>query len=260
MSSSDLSTTRINRLLRPLRVNCAQLAAHGTSSGSSGPSSGGFVTYLKSHAWRPSDKGPLALILPPHTLQQARTVAHAGSVRNAELARRIYAVHGALRNVLQAAFGDADGRQASAATPGLAALCAGVVGANIQEEVNVNLEPGVEADEEEAEMEIVNEMYEHVPPTYRRYVRNILLCTSLTVSVGGSSSPTRSPPSSTPARTTRPYYPSFWRLTLHMASCMRPVSLYAPSFKSQSLPILAARNLCATPPMSTTSATSCISG
>jgi hypothetical protein len=168
MSSSELTTSRINRLLRPLRVNCAQLAAHAASS--AGSSSGGFATYSKTQAWRPSEKGPLALVLPPNVLQ-ARAPAHIGGVRNAELARKIYALHSAFRNVVQAAFGDVYGREpGTSRIQSLVSICATVVGENIQEEVDINIEPGVEAVEEEAKMGIVNEMYDLVPPRYRRYI------------------------------------------------------------------------------------------
>jgi hypothetical protein len=157
--AGELSTTRIHRLLRPLRVSCVELDKHALG----GCAASGRATYSRIHAWRPADKGPLALVRPPG----------AGGVRDADVSKRIYAVHAALKNVLQAAGVESERRR----RPRLAALCAAVVGAAIQEEVDLNLREGVVSAEDEEEMAIIEEMYEYVPAAYRRSVPVSPLCT-----------------------------------------------------------------------------------
>jgi hypothetical protein len=168
MSAVELSTTRINRLLRPLRVTCIQLDTYARSADSIGPSSSGHATYSKINTWRPSEKGPLALILPPQaSLSKTRPPWQSGGVRNAEIAKKIYAVHAAFKNVLQAALGTGEKIQPNRKLNTLASLCATIVGEGIQEEIDLNLHLSIETAEDEQEQAIIEEMYEYVPMTYR---------------------------------------------------------------------------------------------
>jgi hypothetical protein len=176
---TDLTTTRINRLLRPLRSSSLALFMHNASAPSNTTGPTGFVTYASRTSWRPAEKGPLALILPPDAIQ-AQHPSVRGGVRNIELSRKIYAVRNAFRNIVQAAYGSSAARRSiGKETKGvqrvlsLTAMCASVVGAGIQEEVDAQRDEGGEMgenEEDEEEMEIVNEMYDYVPSQYRKFV------------------------------------------------------------------------------------------
>jgi hypothetical protein len=172
MPGTELDITRINRLLRPLRVSCIQLDTYALSvPGPSTRTSAGQATYSKIQTWRPHEKGPLALILPPQaSLAKSRPPWQSGGVRNAELAKKIYAVHTAFKNVLQAALGEPNAPTILHSTRVLAltTLCAAMVGEGIQEEVDLNLQPGIETAEDEEEKAIIDEMYEYVPMAHRK--------------------------------------------------------------------------------------------
>lgn len=169
---ADLTTTRVNRLLRPLRTSCNQLAAHAAACGMSLAEPTGMITYSRTHCWRPAEKGPLALILPSETILARHTSAK-GVVRNVELSKKLYAVRNAFRNLLKAALGVTSDCKGKGKMLSLGEMCALVVGEGIQEEIVAQLGENsdlAEKEEEEEEMAITNEMYEYVPLQYRRCV------------------------------------------------------------------------------------------
>jgi hypothetical protein len=157
----ELSVSRINRLLRPLRNKCAILASATTRpSSSTAP-----VTYGSSSL--PQARAPPLL----DVLQDPKLVilrAHQESRSLDALARQIYAVTGAYRNVVQAALpGGPDGsRQGFLA---LTDICAAKVGQCIRGEV-ARCSAMLEEPYESQETALVDELYESVPMRFRRWV------------------------------------------------------------------------------------------
>ena len=165
----SMSTTRINRLLRPLRNKCTALASE--------PSSAPFMhtTYSSNQGgWLSQDSPPLALLQPPGNIG-IRIHLDDDYVREMELARRIYAVRDCFKNVLQVAFGlEAEktaGRDGEG-IPTLRAMCSMIIGATIQAQFDQNAAAKTEGDEdymeEEEVMELANEVYEVIPLHCRR--------------------------------------------------------------------------------------------
>ncbi len=160
----ELSVSRINRLLRPLRNKCSILAsATSLPSGSAVP-----ITYGSSSS--PS----LEIRAPPplNVLHDPKLVishAHQESRSLDTLARQIYAVTNAYRNVVQAALsGTLDGSRRGVMA--LTDICAASVGRNIKEEVVrclATLE-GEPEEEDGKETVLVGELYESVPARFRR--------------------------------------------------------------------------------------------
>ena len=165
----ELSVSKINRLLRPLRNKCANLAtATSRPSGTAVP-----ITYGSS-----SSSSVLETRVPPplDVLRDPKLVlsrVHQESRFSDSLARQIYAVTNAYRNVLQAALpggrGDDDGcrrRDVMALTD----ICAASVGRNIRGEVALCLAT-LEGELDEArETAVVDEVYESVSVRFRRCV------------------------------------------------------------------------------------------
>ncbi|THH20778.1 hypothetical protein EW146_g620 [Bondarzewia mesenterica] len=166
---SQLTVSKINRLLRPLRNKCTHLASLASSSSSSKPT---LVTYASRAATVrvDDDAPPLANLLPPKVLLSRAHLDH-HSLANLDLSGRIYAVVDAFKNVIKASFdSEREGREITIMT--LTDLCAAVVGESIQDEVEQNLyhEEHEERDvDEDAEMAIVDECYESIPDRFRRW-------------------------------------------------------------------------------------------
>ncbi|KAI0249582.1 hypothetical protein BJV78DRAFT_1283847 [Lactifluus subvellereus] len=161
-AGAELSITRINRLLRPLRNKCGILAsATSRPSGSAAP-----ITYGCSSSPSLETRVPPSL----DVLRDPRLVvsrAHQESRSLDALARQIYAVTNAYRNVVQAALPNdvsTSHRQVLALTD----TCAALVGRNIQAEVARCLTTLEEPDEAE-ETALVDELYESVPTQFRRW-------------------------------------------------------------------------------------------
>lgn len=168
----ELSVSKINRLLRPLRNKCAIIAtATSRPSGSTAPITYGSTSLPLQEARAPP---PLDVLHDPK-LVIAR--AHQESRSLDTLARQIYAVANAYRNIVQAALPGGPDR----CHRGLLALtdiCAASVGRCIKGEVArclATLESESDSDEAE-ETALVDELYEVVPVRYRRCVS----CPSIT--------------------------------------------------------------------------------
>jgi hypothetical protein len=162
----ELSVSRINRLLRPLRNKCAILAsATSRPSGSAVPITYGSNSSLSSEIRAPP---PLDVL---HDPKLVISRAHQESRSLDTLARQIYAVTTTYRNVVQAALsGRVDGSRRNVLA--LTDICAASIGWNIKEEVAgflATLEG--EMDEDDAkETALVDELYESVPARFRRCV------------------------------------------------------------------------------------------
>ncbi|KAH9020834.1 hypothetical protein EDB85DRAFT_2002235 [Lactarius pseudohatsudake] len=147
-SCAEFSIPRINRLLRPLRNKCTILASCTPSGQSSSALS----------------RAPPSL----HILRDPKLVishAYLESKSLDALARQIYAVTGAYRNVVQAALTDGSYRGVLS----LADMCAATVGRNLQAEVVQGLAALGEETDEAVEMTLSGELYESVPMHCRRW-------------------------------------------------------------------------------------------
>src|ERR1700691_1315290 len=131
VSSDSLTTTRINRLLRPLRNKCNTLASVAKLSALTP------TTYSSSQAWSSHDSPPLTILQPPGNVG-IRIHLDDDYMRTVELARRIYPVRDCFRNVVQVTFGTA-GTNGSRGIPSLGEMCSMVIGATIQTEFDENV-------------------------------------------------------------------------------------------------------------------------
>ncbi|KAF9245001.1 hypothetical protein BU15DRAFT_71351 [Melanogaster broomeanus] len=150
-SGTHLTTSRVNRLLRPLRNKSINLTALPKSAATTVPG----ATYSK----QPSSWDPDAI--PPLTVLRAgakKLSLDRSSADEFELSRRIYAVCDAFRNIAQVAYGHARTER----VPSLAAMCTLIIGQNM---------PITNSDgstDEEDIMEVVDNIYDAIPPHYRR--------------------------------------------------------------------------------------------
>ncbi|KAH7915233.1 hypothetical protein BJ138DRAFT_1055388 [Hygrophoropsis aurantiaca] len=157
-TGSHLTTSRINRILRPLRNKCLVLASNTPTS----------VASTSKSTWSPDDRPPLALLLPSSRIgTKLRLDKSSASLDEFELARKIYAVCDSFRNVVQVAFGPPCHNR----IPTLAALCSVVIGQNIPlDGDNLCDETGEAAQAgDESLMKFVDDMYEAVPAHTRRW-------------------------------------------------------------------------------------------
>ncbi|KAI0058693.1 hypothetical protein BV25DRAFT_1188227 [Artomyces pyxidatus] len=160
---TDLTIPRINRLLRPLRNKCANLAAAKASASTSATQ----ITYgSRGLTWTSRDTPPLCVLPDPKNLL-IRAHSDRKTVDELTLSRQIYTVVDAFRNVLQAAFGN-ERTKFSPLVLDLTDLCAAVVGKTIREEVAQNISPDAE-EEDDTEMAIIDELYESVPLRFRKW-------------------------------------------------------------------------------------------
>ncbi|KAI0266980.1 hypothetical protein BC834DRAFT_969029 [Gloeopeniophorella convolvens] len=167
-TGAELSVARINRLLRPLRNKCANLA-----SAISRPS-GSFasITYgSSSSTYRVRAPPSLDVLGDPVlvvSLAQLDSRSLHGSLEGR--ARQVYAVADAYRNIVQASFpGDAE--RSGSGTLALTDVCAAVVGRNIQAEVARCTAELVDEDQfdDAKEKTLIDELYESVPLRFRRW-------------------------------------------------------------------------------------------
>ena len=176
-TGAHLTTTRINRLFRPLRAKCSALAEFTPPRAQTKPHVS--VTYSRNTrnisrtASADHDAPPLAILQPPETLG-SRIHLDRTSLDNVQLSRKIYEVRDAFRSLVQAVLGaDTTGRRPDPPNiKSLAAFCAAVVGENIQDEIKARqaeLEDALEDPSANMATEIQEELYEAVPPHHRRY-------------------------------------------------------------------------------------------
>ncbi|KAI0344609.1 hypothetical protein BDW22DRAFT_1354707 [Trametopsis cervina] len=177
-SSLDYTTSRISRLLRPLRLKCNVLAASSSpSSGRSHGSGSQTANVTRRDTLSREHEQPLAIIPPPEKLRALSHLDRA-SRANIQLSKMLYDVRDAFRNVLQAVHGSSPGHRKPASAPvvgqdrirRLSAFCASVLGEHIEEQVELTKD-GREDDDaaEEDDLDIVNEYYEAVPEHHRKH-------------------------------------------------------------------------------------------
>jgi hypothetical protein len=162
----ELSVSRINRLLRPLRNKCAILASATPPSGPAVP-----TTYGSSFS-----ASSLGTCVPPtldmlHDPKLVISCAHQESRSLDTLARQIYAVTNAYRNVVQAALsGGLDGSRWDVLA--LTDICAASIGQNIKGVVAqcLALFEGEPDEDDTKKAALVDELYESVPARFRRLV------------------------------------------------------------------------------------------
>ncbi|KAH7875174.1 uncharacterized protein C8R40DRAFT_1105220 [Lentinula edodes] len=152
---SLLSTTRINRLLRPLRNKCSTLAVLGTRTASL---SGCTTTYSSTKSFTQPDIPPLRILsLPASTTGLDET--------GGEWSRKIYAVRNAFNDIVEKTAGPRvqSGGDSIPRLPSLSTLCALVIGEHA--------EPDIEEDttrfEEECSVDVVETLYKEIPALYR---------------------------------------------------------------------------------------------
>ncbi|TFY53227.1 hypothetical protein EVJ58_g9567, partial [Rhodofomes roseus] len=176
-NGTHLTTSRINRLFRPLRAKCTALAEFFSPRSYKRP----HVSVTYSHHSRPPsrtastdyDAPPLAILQPPESLG-SRIHFDRTSLENVQLSRKIYEVRDAFRSVVQAALGsDSTGpRNDALRIRSLAAMCASIIGEQVQAEIAARQD---EAEDELEELyaniaaDTQEELYEAVPLHYRSH-------------------------------------------------------------------------------------------
>ncbi|KAH9924906.1 uncharacterized protein B0H18DRAFT_877604 [Fomitopsis serialis] len=180
MSTSNgthLTTSRVNRLFRPLRAKCTTLADFSAPRSHKRP----LVSVTYSNRSRPlprtastdHDAPPLAILQPPESLG-SRIHFDRTSLDNVQLSRKIYEVRDAFRSVVQAALGTESTGPRNDAPPirSLASMCAAMIGENIQAEIVARqdeLEDELEDSSTNITTDIQEELYEAVPLHYRSH-------------------------------------------------------------------------------------------
>jgi len=167
MSDVDdkLSTSRIHRLLRPLRNRCISLASFATGVCRSGIR----TTYVSQTSGDDIDGSlfpPLSVLQPPMDMS-ARIHFDKHRIDSLEMSRKVYAVRDCFHDIVSKTGKHRAGTAAMTGTQqfamSLAAICSIVVGKNMQ--------CGAEENSDDIEdANLVNDIYEAIPLQYRRYV------------------------------------------------------------------------------------------
>lgn len=158
-SGAHLTTSRVSRLLRPLRNKCTSLAALPKAAAAASR-----VTYSKqSSNWDPDSRPPLTILCLSAGTRGLTLDRH--SADEFELSRRIHAICDAFKNIAHAAFG----QPCSERIPSLAAMCALVVGENMPP-ANSDNTLADSGEDSTGDILDVDGIYEAVPPHYRRYL------------------------------------------------------------------------------------------
>jgi hypothetical protein len=155
---AHLTTSRVNRLLRPLRNKCNSLTALPKGVTAS------RATYSKqSSSLEPDNRPPLTVLC---TLTGTKKLMlNSRSADEFELSRRIHAVCDAFKNIAHVVYG----QPCSQRIPSLAAMCTLVIGGNMPAENFDNVDSGEDSTDENDLLD-VDGIYEAVPPHYRGYL------------------------------------------------------------------------------------------
>ena len=169
--NSDLSTSHINRLLRPLRNRCNNLAAFSSTAARLPTIHATYSSRATRNARvfnsnRESEVPPLSILQPPQTI---RSQIHLDQtcVSNLELSQKLYAVRDSFRDLVvktATRLGSMPARDRWSITS-LSAMCSIIVGENIHPDFNTDTSDGME---EEELIDAINDIYEAVPLQYRR--------------------------------------------------------------------------------------------
>ncbi|KAI0674777.1 hypothetical protein C8Q78DRAFT_1008854 [Trametes maxima] len=171
---AEISTSRINRHFRTLRMKCTSLNALTLAP----PKPSVSVTYGNSRhtVRRPVNEDatpPLAIL---QSLENFGSRLHLDRaiVENMQLSKRIYEVRDAFRNIVQSAFGTASECDQGDSRPvlPLTAICARLVGEHVQSEIDAAVEDldESEGNEEDVRAQAMDDLYEDVPVAYRRHM------------------------------------------------------------------------------------------
>ena len=149
----QLSTSRIHRLLRPLRTRCASLAALGKETRRRP------ATYSSKATVSKENVPPLLLL---HSSSSA-THVDKHSMDVSDLSRKVYAVRDCFRDILLATGrrGKVESGGGPARIPRLAEMCSMVIGDSIEDEDATTNE------EREAVAEFADDIYDAIPLEYR---------------------------------------------------------------------------------------------
>ncbi|KAG0692145.1 hypothetical protein DFH29DRAFT_971949, partial [Suillus ampliporus] len=161
-SGSHLTTSRINRLLRPLRNKCLSLSKFLTTARHSTSRS---TSFSHSQDWPLEFPPPLALLRQPPSATRGRLYFDRGFAEDLELSHLIYAVCDTFRCLLQVTHGTVPGEP----IPSMAAMCCFVVGENVPLS-SAGMRNGQEESVDEDElMKIVDDIYDAIPTYYRKH-------------------------------------------------------------------------------------------
>ncbi|KIK81245.1 hypothetical protein PAXRUDRAFT_832985 [Paxillus rubicundulus Ve08.2h10] len=176
-SGTHLTTSRINRLLRPLRNKCISLATLSNSAATAVSR----ATHSKQLSNRDADGVP-SLTGGLHTSAGPigkRLILDRSPADDFELSRRIQAVCDAFRNIAHVAYGI----PCTERIPSLAAMCSLVIGKNIPIAISdgSKINFGDVGTHEDDVMEVVGSIYDSIPPHYRRFsivshALSVILC------------------------------------------------------------------------------------
>lgn len=157
--TAHITTSRVNRLLRPLRNKCNSLVALPKTATAS------RVTYSKQGNWDPDSRPPLAILC--LSAGTKKLTFDNRSADEFELSRRIYAVCDAFKNIAHVAYG----QLCTERIPSLAAMCTLVIGENMPDANSDStlIESG-QGSTDENDILDVDGIYEAVPPHYRGYL------------------------------------------------------------------------------------------
>lgn len=180
-AESDLSLSRVNRLLRSLRSKCAALTA-GTSTSADPYTRSRITDYAratgKGGEWAVEDTPPLAVFDDPKKL--AGRALDRRSMMNMRSCKLVHDVVEAWKNVLQAAFPSPTPVASNFHIQSLTGICAAIVGRSMvgdavdkldtEDSDDSDSDEDDESDAEGAEMAATQELYDAVPSRYRRSV------------------------------------------------------------------------------------------
>ena len=157
VDAQKFSTSRIKRLLRPLRSRCISLASYYAADRRR---SGVGATYsFRSHTDVP-DFPPLSVLQPPMNAG-ARIHFDKHRIESLEISRKVYAVRDCFQGIVSKTHRNETAGMRRVMS--LAAICSIVVGENVQYEVDMN-------NDDMEDVNVFNDIYEAVPLQYRRYV------------------------------------------------------------------------------------------
>ncbi|KAG2128621.1 uncharacterized protein EDB93DRAFT_1095928, partial [Suillus bovinus] len=160
-NGSHLTTSRINRLLRPLRNKCLSLSKLLSTARHSASRS----TYSShSQVWPLDSPPPLTLLPQPSSAIRGR-FSYFDKAEDLELSRLIHAVCDAFRCVLQVTHGTVPGES----VPSLAAMCCFVVGENVPLSGIGMRDSQEEVVDEDELMKTMEDIYDAIPTYYRRH-------------------------------------------------------------------------------------------
>ncbi|KAL1942773.1 hypothetical protein VTO73DRAFT_5013 [Trametes versicolor] len=169
---AELSSSKINRQLRSLRMKCTSLNALALAPTKPAVS----VTYGSSHRNVPKhaqdDDGipPLAIL---QSLDNFGTRLHLDRaiIENMQLSKRIYEVRDAFRNIVQSVLGPAPSidHEERGRVPALTSICARLIGEHVQSEIEAAFDDLRDSDvlEDDRGTQAMDDLYDQVPPAYR---------------------------------------------------------------------------------------------